>query len=124
MDKKAYLKHLDYVIKSLSKKEIDFLASSSCGPANNKFLAWLVPDFFKKPCKDHDIGYAVGGTEQHRKWCDRNFYNGCRNGFWLFRPFAKTFYKSVRKYGGDSWFYNDKPLKLHELRDKIKVSKS
>lgn len=119
MNKEQYYNHCKYIYDNLTKKELNILSGSSCGPSNNKFLAFIVPDFFKKPCKIHDVDYFIGGTEQMRKWSDRKFYYGCKKGFWMFRPFAGIFYKSVRKMGASSWEFRKKPLTLKETKKLI-----
>ena len=79
---------------------------------------------------DHDLWYALGGTEDDRDFYDVVFFGGCRGikrrAPWPLHPLINAYaiacYDAVQAGGGFGPFtYRDKALTLEELREEIKI---
>jgi hypothetical protein len=83
---------------------------------------WIKPpDFiYEDSCQHHDYNYYLGFTEEHRKKADKQFYEDMRRQIKevniLRRPalhvVAYGYYRAVRWYGEDSFYYGDKEQEL------------
>jgi hypothetical protein len=90
------------------KKEI----CNGCG-GKGSFITPPHAIFFHASCNHHDYGYWKGCTEKDRLDCDEKFYaamiEDCKTLNWFeyarYRPWAWLYYKAVRAFGGNYFYY-------------------
>lgn len=103
------------------QKLLDAGVLNGCGPESWRSNGpnW----FFKANCMEHDYNYAVGNTEEDRRWADAGFYRAmlgdiCRLP-WYFRAWARfqawRFYMVVRYFGKPYFNYGDQPKDIDEM---------
>lgn len=112
----------------ITKKMLDglyldevFFKPNGTGPTNNKWLTKILKSLPSSKLTDecakvHDICYRIGGLEIHREIADSIYYNLMRS---LIKKECKWYnkhihlfhawrnYRFVRRFGKDSFNYND-----------------
>ena len=106
------------VFENMTRKEIDFLVSNTCG---GRFFD--VPDFsFGPACWRHDVGYWVGSTDEERKVVDLQFYYDMQaivdDMPWYRRIYMRAvpwiYYYAVR-IGAGSYFHKNRKRTYEDL---------
>jgi hypothetical protein len=102
------------VFEELTPEELHFLSDDTgCG---NKEID--VPDWIFLPaCKEHDMGYFVGGSKEDRAVVDKLFLEnmvkaaGEQDSWWMRRWYtmlAYVYYYAVRVRSGSYFYYGEK----------------
>ena len=112
----------DIIYENLTPEELDFI-SDGCGPSPDE-LEGLVPELvFHNACREHDVGYYIGGTQADRAAVDWRFYQKMLEAAsmtswwkrWFYRTAAWIYYRFVKQFGGTRW--TDGPKKtMKDLR--------
>lgn len=121
IDEKLHIEKVDIVLHQAIQSGQLLKLWNGVG-SEEPFLRWFRPpqyvrDWFSEASKFHDIGYRVGGTEEHQEAVDREFTKRCfdvvsrmpwlnrwRGLFWL-----QVCGDAVRNFGAFSFNTRDEP---------------
>lgn len=86
------------------------------------------PEFlFTASCNHHDFNYWIGHTEEDRKKADWEFYQAMLDDAneapwwkrWWYRLLAYAYYKAVRLFAKDYFYYGPAEKTLEDLEKEI-----
>ncbi len=112
--------------KDLNKEQKKFICNG-CGGKGS----WIpVPNFmFAASCDHHDFNYWLGCNEEHREKADEQFLQalledaGKSRYIYLFKFWAKVYYRAVRFRGHKFFHFSDKEKSLEDLYNEIQIKK-
>lgn len=123
-----YASHAEYVRAVYDRLPIDYRAVLVNGVGSQLPLLRHINvprtyrELFRSAANYHDVGYVIGGNDEHRKACDNAFFRGCIEaagfdikGLW----WAFAAWRAVR-WGGNlpvlhSWEHRKAPLSYEDV---------
>jgi hypothetical protein len=89
------------------------------------------PDWiFTASCDQHDFNYWIGHTEEDRKKADWQFYQAMLNdarmlgswwNTWWYKLMAWVYYRAVRLFAKDFFYYGPAEKTLEDLEEELDV---
>lgn len=135
----AYKKLVSFNWFNISPENKNYIGKSKCGPENCPRLAKIIPEFvFTEACIKHDMCYFMGGTNKHRKFADKLFYEEmCKaidkecetiedDVYWLrlwYYGWAWIYKNVVSIAGKKSFEKRDHPLLAWELTEALALKR-